>query len=609
MSIRKLPVVLLGCLLPFAHPSAQLPTVPVSEVRPGMVATGLTVFEGVTRSEFRAHILGTLENVLGPRRHLILARLEGGPLSNTGVIAGMSGSPVYVGGRLVGAVAYSLGQFSKEPIAGITPIDEMIEATDAEAARSRPRVAVGIRDSGRLDAAVTAIRAMLPEPAPFASASSDVRALSGVGVLEYAAELRPIATPLSIGGVDRAARDLLARVFAGGPFIPVMAAGTTTVDASSGPLAPGDPVGVSFVSGDLSLGATGTVTHVDGRRVYAFGHPFFNLGAIGFPMTRAYVHAIIPSMLSSTKLASLGEIIGTVQQDRATAIAGTLGATPATIPLTVRLESDRGETRVFAMQVASDQFFTPLATFASVASVLQNYEREIGAATFAVTGEARVRGVGAVQLDDVYTGDTALLGAASAVIGPLSQLLRNDLAPVEFERVDLTIRSSEQPRTATIERVWTDEVRPRPGMTLPVHVATRSYRGEPAVRTIPITIPAHARGTLTLLVSDAARLNQFERREGRPPGEATSVPQLIRQFNLAKRANRIYVRLTSSMPGAVVRGEAMPGLPPSVLAVYEADDSGPDAPALRAAPLGEWDIAVDAVVSGSRVLTLTLESR
>jgi hypothetical protein len=274
----------------------------------------------------------------------------------------------------------------------------------------------------------------------------------------------------------------------------------------------------------------------------------------------------------------------------------------------VRLESDRRETRTFTMRVASDQFFTPLATFASVAAVLQSYEREIGAATFAVSGEARVKGASPVQLDDVFAGETALIGAASAVIGPLSQLLRNDLAPVEVEQIDLTIRASERVRLAVIERAWIDDVRIRPGTTVALHVATRSYRGEQTVRTIPVAIPSHARGTLTLLVSDAARLNQMESREGRQPGDATSVPQLIRQFNLARRTNRIYVRLTSSSPGAVVRGEAMPGLPPSALAVFEADRSGPDTPPLRTAPLGEWDIAVDAAVRGSRVLVLTLES-
>ena len=610
MSIRPLLVVLLAGSLLLARPSAQPSTVPLSEIRPGMIARGVTVFEGTTRSDFRAHILGVLENVLGPRRHLVLARLEGGPLANTGVIAGMSGSPVYLEGRLVGAVAYSLGQFSKEPIAGITPIDEMIDAAGPAPPRPRARAPLQIDPAATLETALTAVRSLLPLAAPFAASASDVRSVAGGELLAYASELRPIATPLTIAGVDGPARQLLARLFADGPFVPVVAGGTSSrLPPSAEPLAPGDAVGVSFVSGDLSLGATGTVTHVDGDRVYAFGHPFFNLGATSFPMTRAYVHTVIPSLLTSNKLASLGEVIGTVDQDRATAIAGTLGAMPVTIPLTVRLESDRSGARLFSMQVASDPFFTPLAAFASVAAVLQNYEREIGAATFAVTGEARIKGAAAVQLDDVYAGDSALIGAASSVIGPLTQLLRNDLAPVEVERIDLKIRTSERPRIATIERAWIDEVKLRPGTTVDLHVATRSYRGEQTVRTVPITIPPHAQGTLTLLVCEAAKLNQFEAREGRSPSDATSLPQLIKQFNLARRTNRIYVRLTSSLPGAVVRGEAMPGLPPSVLSVYEADRSGPETPALRYAPLGEWDITVDAAVRGARTLTLTLEPR
>ena len=248
--------------------------------------------------------------------------------------------------------------------------------------------------------------------------------------------------------------------------------------AATAALAPGDAVGVSLVRGDLALGATGTVTHVDGNRVYAFGHPFFNLGPTEFPMTKAYVHALLPSLFTSAKLASIGDIVGTVQQDRATAIAGTLGRGPDLVPVKLTLAPERGAARTFNFAVAKDQMFTPLLTFASIVNTLQAYEREFGAATFSVRGQATVKGHGPVALEDIFTGDTASIGAAAYVAGPLNILLRNDLAPVQISGVDLTIVSHEEPRTTTIERAWLDNENPRAGTTVPLHILTRTYRGE-----------------------------------------------------------------------------------------------------------------------------------
>ena len=272
-------------------------------------------------------------------------------------------------------------------------------------------------------------------------------------------------------------------------------------------------MGVSLVRGDLALGATGTVTHVDGNRVYAFGHPFFNLGPTEFPMTKAYVHALLPSLFTSSKLASIGEIVGTIQQDRATAIAGTLGRSPELVPVKLTLAPERGQARTFNFEVAKDQMFTPLLTFASIVNTLQAYEREFGAATFSVRGQATIKGHGQVALEDIFHGDTASIGAAAYVAGPLNILLRNDLAPVQISGVDLTITSHEEPRTTTIERAWLDNENPRAGTTVPLHILTRTYRGEESMRTVPVAIPPNASGTLSVVVSDGTRLQQVEQRD------------------------------------------------------------------------------------------------
>jgi hypothetical protein len=588
---------------------AAPPYYPVNQVKPGMIATGYTVWQGDKIEEFKVHILGVLHNVIGPRRDLILARLEGGPLAQTGVIAGMSGSPVYIDGQLVGAVSYSLGSFSKEPIAGITPIAEMVDAATLET----PRPPIGVR--ARLEMPVTresvaaALRASMSWTRPFADRSTDVQILGADVNAHVATIMRPIATPLNLGGFSADVAEMLGASFRDYGFAPVAGAagGAQTVGSASTSLRPGDAVGVNIVSGDFNMGATGTVTEVIGNRVYAFGHPFFNLGPIAFPMTRAYVHTLLPSMTSSIKIATTGDVIGTVHQDRATTIAGLMGDAPATIPVKIALESERGFKKQFEFRVVNDQLFTPLFTYASILSTLTSYERETGAATFNIKGTMNVKSHGEVKIEDLFSGNSASLSAAGSVMAPLTFLLGNDFEPIEIEAVDLTIQSTEQPRTATIERVWLDGVRARPGRTVPLKVLMRTYRGEEVVRTVPLEIPANASGSLSVMVSDGSRLAQWERREVRQPTEPRSVPQLMRALNTLRKNNRLYVRLLASDAGAVVSGEPLSSLPPSILGVLEADRSAGDFVPLRNATLGEWNLPTDYAVVGSRVLTINVE--
>jgi SpoIVB peptidase S55 len=609
--------ILLACLALWPL-SAASPAMPVGEVKPGMVGIGRTVFTGTTVEEFKAHILGVLENAMGPNRNLILARLEGGPLATTGVIAGMSGSPVSIDGRLVGAVSYSLGAFSREPIAGITPIDEMVDAT-----RSTSRRPVGTRARADLSLPLSSaslaatLQQAFARTSPFAHSPADVRfAGAGTGAVsgaELGAMLRPIATPLVMGGFRGEVADLVSSGFASSGFSPMTTGGAASSPASPGvsstaPLAPGDAVGVGLVSGDLILGGTGTVTSVDGARVYAFGHPFYNLGPTTFPMTRAWIHTLLPSLMNSSKLGSLGEVIGTFDQDRATAIAGTLGAAPSMLPITLVLDTDRGPSRTFHFSVVRDQLFTPLLTYLSVVNTLKSYEREFGTSSFMVKGRALVDKHGEIAFEDLFTGDSPSIGAASYIAGPITFLLKNDFEPVEINKLDLTIVSSESPRTAVLERVWLDAPAAKPGRAVPLKLLVRTAEGEDVLHTVRVDIPANATGPLTLMVADGTRLAQIEQRETRMQQQPQDAAQLVKAFNKARKNNRLYVRLVSADAGAVVEGETMASLPASVLAIFDADRSGGAISPLRNATLGEWAIPTEYAVSGARFLSLPLDA-
>jgi hypothetical protein len=595
---------------------ASTSLMPIEEIRPGMVGVGRTVFEGNELQDFKVEILGVLRNMQGPKRDLILARLAGGPLGETGVAQGMSGSPVYVDGRLIGAVSYSIGAFSKEAIAGITPIAEMKDAT---AVARRPNTA-----QARLELPITpeslsaVLGAVHNRIAPFARRPSDVEVLT-LGDLprpaapQLGAMLRPIATPLLLSGFEPEVAELIGGAFRGAGFSPVVSGGSggAIETAPNEPLREGDAIGVALVRGDLEMGATGTVTHIDGDRVYAFGHPFYNLGPAEFPLTRAHVYTMLPSLMTSFKISSMGDTIGTMQQDRATAIAGTLGKGPALVPMTVTLQSDRGQgagsPRVLKYQVVNDQLFTPLLAYVALFNTLTSYERQFGAATVSIKSKATIKGHGELALEDVFAGESPLLGASAAVAGPLAMVLTNDIEPVALESLDVTVTTTETPRTASIERVWLDDIRPRAGRTVPLKILTRSYRGEEKITTVPIEIPANASSELSILVTDGRQLNAIEQRELRRSLQPQSVAQMLRVLNDTRRNNRIYVRLLTGTPGAVVNGEPMAALPPSVLAVLESDRNGGSFTPIRSATLGEWQIAMDSAVNGSRVLTISVE--
>jgi hypothetical protein len=597
-------IVAAGTLL--AAPQATR-IMPVDEVREGMVGVGKTVFAGESLEDFDATIIGVLRNVIGPKRDLILARLSGGPLANTGVIQGMSGSPVYIDGRLVGAVSYSLGSFSKEPLAGITPIEEMT----ADVRSTTPRVngaGLAINWPAPREAVFAAIanvarRAM----APLGGNVGDLRVEGPASLADLAPALRPIGASIVMrgfeGSVNRDLRDALASAQAEAQS----ANGSAPAAVPTTALRAGDPVGMSLMRGDVEMGATGTVTHVDGNRVYAFGHPFLNLGPATIAMTRAHVYTVLPSLSSSMKIATLGPVVGTMTQDRATAVGGLLGPGPRELDIDLTLESELAPAHRFHFSVAHDQALTPLFSYVGVINAITAYERQTGVMSVTARGSVSFGGTDIVTIDDIFTGDSAATAAAAAVAAPIGAALGNPYREVMPEKIMLTMRVSERQRASIIERAWLDTTRPELGGSYNVQVQLQDYRGGRRVVSIPIEMPTQVQGPVKLLVSDAATLAALEKSDLQP-GRPTSWTELIKQLNETRRNNTIYVRLISSSTGTVVGGDTLPALPASVQSILGSDVTVSRAPVSKSA-IGKWQQRENVAISGSRELTLNIRPR
>jgi hypothetical protein len=592
-----------------AGPAPAAEILPLSDVRPGMVGVGRTVFGGSRIDEFRVEVIGVLANA-APRRSIILARLAGGPLAETGVIAGMSGSPVFIGGRLVGAVAYGF-PFSKETIAGLTPIQEMIETTqpaEGRLARARLGAPWGPRGpAAPLDR--EALVAPLRRRASEVTVESEALRAAGLPAPYGGAALTPLALPLSFAGFDPAGFDWARRLFRGLGFLPVQGGAARAEIRPPAALEPGAAVAVSLIEGDLDLSASGTVTHVDGGRVYAFGHPFLNLGPTRFPMKTAHVYSVFPNLYQSWKIAAAGEAVGTIEQDRITAIAGRLGPAPRLIPVTVNLRTSRGQDRSFAFRIVDDELFSPVLTYLALGQVLQGNERAFGAASVRVEARVKASGGRIARVDDLFTAEEPGLQAAALVAAPVAHLMANDFEPLEIEAVEVDVSSRETRETASLERAWIDRTgRVLAGSTVPLRLRLRTYRGETRAETVPIAVPASLPpGHYTVLVADGAAVTALEQREMRQPFVPRDLDQLLKAINGLRKNNHLYVRLLRAADGAILAGEYLPSLPPSVLSVLTRSEEGRMVVPLRTATVWEVDLATDYAVSGTRVLSLTVE--
>lgn len=582
---------------------------PVDDLREGMRGVGLTVFRGTDIEEFDVEILGVLRNS-GPRQDMVLVRLSGGPLEETGVLEGMSGSPVYVDGRLVGAIAFAF-QSSTEPIAGIQPIGQMVNVLDVPLTASRSRGALPSESVASFvyRAATTAGTS----ESPGFNVTPVGREAAFPGRDGSVAGMQPIATPVFMSGVSSEAIAGFQGSFEAFGFNPVQGGGSVT---SSGTLAgdssrvvPGASINAELVRGDISVSANGTVTHVDGDRVYAFGHPFQSTGPADFPMSLAEVVTLVPTRSMSFKVAVPGGVVGHFEQDRATGIFGRIGQYPDMIPVTVDVETSRSAVERYEYEMINDRFMTPLMVNLTLYDLILATERSLGDLTLEISGNVRLRNGENVRVNSAWAGETSSQAqAATATSAPISYLLSTGLEELEIESVELTLRSTDARRLARIDGVRVDRTEVRAGEMLTLQAFLRTPDGDEIVEEFPVAVPTGLRpGSLELLVGDGLSMTGSDIRRA-PASPPRDTAQIVRELNNLRRMDRLYVRMLSSEPGAMIGGEELPALPPSMLAMIESDRST-DSHITRigSSPVAELEFGpTDYVIQGQQSLGLTI---
>ncbi len=572
---------------------------PLSQVKAGMTGVGKSVFEGRRIEEFEVEILGVFRNVQ-PKRSVILARLKGRGLESTGVLQGMSGSPVYIEGKLVGAVAQSF-PFSKEAIAGITPIEE-IRAIASNP--SPPRASAGTVVPFRTDLSLEDLSELYQ--AAFApKLSSLARGETG----------SPLSLPLVFGGFSSRAFERARSFFGPLGFHPVRsgAGGQTLQTPSLSPprLRPGEAVGIQLIGGDLDLTSVGTVTEVDGNTILAFGHPFYNLGAVDFAMTEVDVLAVMPALDTSFKLAATGPVIGRFREDRPAGVLGEVGSFPDFIPLNMSLQTGPNDRREFKLKIADDKILTSGLVNLAVYSLLTTEERNYGNLSVDFDCDIYMDMGQSIHLEDLFSGnyDNAPAGVSGLLASVVHFLNNNEFEDVGIFRIDLNLRSLEEARACVLERVLLDKYEVTPGERLGIKVYARTLKEESFVEEVSVLVPPLPAGTeFQILVGDAATMQSFERSQYRVQDLVPrNLHQLLRLLGSLRKNNRIYFKIVAPKPGLFLKGEEMPNLPATLKSMFASPRASASAPTeLTRSTLAEYQLPLPHVFRGSAVIPVKI---
>ncbi|HTY64046.1 MAG TPA: SpoIVB peptidase S55 domain-containing protein [Acidobacteriota bacterium] len=598
-------------LIFFSQALAKTDFFKIEDLKPGMKGVGRTCVQGSRPEEFQVEILGVLHGV-NPGVSMVLARFSGSLLEKTGIFEGMSGSPVFIEGKLLGAVAYSF-TFTKEAIGGITPITQMVDAFNESPNPASGKILLKSNMSWKYPLPSS----MNPDVAESMAVSSDDVKQQPMLANFKGHSLAPIATPLSLAGFHNETlrmfgprfRSMGLSLLQGAGGIGSASIGAETKAPENAPLEAGSNIVVPLVRGDLEVSAGGTVTYVDGDRLYAFGHSMLELGFTELPIHKARALMVVPSLESSFKILEIGEQAGTIRQDRGVGIYGILGAKPKMVPLRITLTTSRGTKKEFKFEVVSDPYLTPLLVNATVYNTLVTLERAQGTITLKVQGKIRIKNEQTVEIENGFSSDNdAPNAAALSVAVPVNYLMSPGYGNLEMQEINLDVSAREEDQAALLDSIRLPRTEVKAGESLELEVAYKKMNGDIAQDTYPVTIPANASpGPLMMLVADGSTLMAIDEKEEGENLIPRDLSQLIKFINNLRRNDHLYMRFYRQEPGAIVKGEGLPGLPPSVLAILKSERKVGAVTPIRTSTLMEYEMdGTEYMVSGAKALKLVV---
>jgi hypothetical protein len=571
------------------------PILPVSQVKKGMKAIAWTVFDGTTPEPVPVEIIGVWKNANGPKADVILGRM-GGKAERTNVAGGMSGSPVYVDGKLIGAIALRLSFFSPDAICGITPIEGMLEINDIDESKPAQRAAIEI-------------------PAEFLASS-------GIPV-QQSMMLQPIDTPLMMSGAHPDVFPYFGGIFKNQGLQLVQGGSSAALKSTTlapdwkSSLQPGDTVSMILVSGDINISSGCTVTYNDGTRVLICGHAFLNIGPVNMPMAKGEILWVLASTFQPTKVSNATDVVGTFTQDRHLGMLGKLGEKPRMIPvkLTLRSLNNQGtafKTNTLNFEVMESQRFTPQLMMLGMFNAISGMNEFAEDTTYRISANVNLANGQKLDLRTMLAPSDlpvpASLQSAMWFGDKFNKLFGNAVRMPEVGRVEVSVDLIPERRTAAIESAWIPSSEVEAGVEIPVKVFLRPYRGGRVERELKLKVPVGlAPGNYRIQLSDATALNNMQSLTPMA-NRFMELSQTISLINQERANNRLYATLVQPRPTVYTEDRTMPNLPSSVLNVMQNGRSG--SRSFIATPetaVAEQSVPLDYVVTGSQTLRLTVK--
>ncbi len=601
INIKKILFLCCAVLLFSSHIVLAWETMDTDEIKPGMKGYGRTVFSGKQIESFDVEVLGVLKN-WEAGNDMILVKMTGGPLEKTGIIAGMSGSPVYIDDKLIGAVSHGWS-YSKDAIAGVTPIRAMMDVLEIDSRNREATFASNNTWSTSLNTQDSNVVAKLKS---YGLLHEDELYENAHSRQPFILDLVPIQTPLIVSGFDYKSLTRISPLFGKiGRFSLHSSSGESSASADLRDFMPGSAIAVEIIRGDLSASAIGTVTYRDGNDILAFGHPIIQIGNTDLPMATAEVHTILASQATSTKMASPGKIIGRITQDRRSAIAGRIGEYTQMIPCRTEIQGSLNVTYNF--EIVHDRILTPLLIQMAVENALLATEKTIGDKSIALELDIDIAGrKEPIRIENEYFDSGPSWFPIYNIIEPITMLLNNEFQTAKIESIKLVAGISEQNNIAFIDNIRVSNKWVSPGEEVLIDIRLRPYTREYTSIPVKIKIPDDVApgSSIKIIVCDAMNSKMLEMTSAPGRFSPSSFEQLIHHLEDGERNNNIIVKIRLNKKGLTYMGEDFPSLPNSFLSIMSLSNQSGVAP-LRGEMVKR--IPTEWLINGKQTITLFVD--